>query len=172
MNTSDWVLVCTSLFLGACALFVPYLAELLKRKLFAPKIKISFQLLPPFCHKTLLCSHPSVRPCVEEPVYYFRFMVTNNGKSRANNCEIYLEKLWMYDASQTPRLYPSFSPLNMAWSGNHSQKFLDINHGKIVYCDIGHIASEKYQHNTEKREFVDHESAMLSRNTGGSRNVV
>ena len=40
MQGSDWVLIGTAIFLGAVALFVPYLAELIKRKWFAPDLKI------------------------------------------------------------------------------------------------------------------------------------
>ena len=144
---SDWVLISTSLFLGACCIFVPYVSELLKRKWFAPEIEIDFQLVPPFCHKT--------RRGSGEPVYYFRFIVENEGKTRANNCEMYLEKLWTCDASQTPVAHPNFFPVNMGWSGNRAGKYLDINPYRRVYCDIGHISSKKYQFEYEKKSFVD-----------------
>ncbi|PKL48850.1 MAG: hypothetical protein CVV39_03795 [Planctomycetes bacterium HGW-Planctomycetes-1] len=152
MGISDWVLICTSLFLGACALFVPYLAEILKRKLFSPKIEISFQLLPPFCHRTWLCSRQAQ---IKEAVYYFRFLVINEGRSRANNCEILLENLWDYDASHTPKLLLNFSPVRMAWSGNQSEQFVNINPKRKMYCDIGHVSSTEYQHKYEKERFVD-----------------
>lgn len=155
MGISDWVLVCSTLFLGACALFVPYFAEIIKRKVFAPKVEIQFQLSPPFCHKTWLRSPQQVPSSVNEPVYYFRFRVTNRGKSRANNCEVCLENLWIYDSSQTPILYPNFSTINMAWSGNHSKQFVDVNPEKKMYCDIGHISSEEYQNAVERNKFID-----------------
>ena len=52
LSLSDWVLVGTSLFLGAVALFVPYFAELIKRRFFAPNLKLSFEQKPPACLKT------------------------------------------------------------------------------------------------------------------------
>ena len=140
METSDWVLVLTSIFLGACALFVPYLAEIVKRKAFSPALKIDFKLKPPFCHKTSWRSPQQVQPSVNEPVYYFRYQVINEGKSRANNCEAYIEKLWIYDASNTPQLYPNFSPINMVWVGSQSA-VVNINPGRKIFCDIGHISS-------------------------------
>ncbi len=35
---SDWVQAAYTLFLGAVSLFIPYLGEMVKRKLFAPKL--------------------------------------------------------------------------------------------------------------------------------------
>ena len=52
LATNDWVLIGTALFLGFVALFVPYLAEKLKRSYFAPKLILEFDLSPPDCHIT------------------------------------------------------------------------------------------------------------------------
>ena len=154
MQISDWVLVFTALFLGACALFVPYLSEILKRRAFAPNLKVNFELSPPFCHKTNWRSRRRVQPSVNEPVYYFRFQVKNKGKSRANRCEVVLENLWIYDSSQTPQLYPNFSAVNMVWVGA-TNPFVDINPDRRIYCDIGHISSPSYQDSIEREGFID-----------------
>ena len=154
METSNWVLICSTLFLGACALFVPYLSEVIKRKAFAPKPKIDFKLSPPFCHRTYFRSHPQAQPQVNEPAYYFRFQVVNQGKSRANQCEVVLENLWIYDSSQTPQLYPNFSPINLNWVGA-SRPFADINPDRRIFCDIGHISSPNYQCTVESSNFID-----------------
>ena len=37
--TGDWVLIGTTLFLAVVALFVPYLAEILKRSYFSPSLR-------------------------------------------------------------------------------------------------------------------------------------
>jgi len=150
-----------TLLLGACALFAPYFAEVIKLKWFSPKIEIKFQLLPPFCHQTRWRTRtppppfPQPKTEIDEPVYYFRFLVINEGKSRANNCEICLENLWIYDVSQTPRLHPNFSTVNMAWSGNQKNQFVNINPGRKMYGDIGHISSKDYQEQYEKKDFID-----------------
>jgi len=65
LKSSDWVMIGTALFLGACALFVPYLAEIIKRKWFVPSLKIRFSQSHPFCHLT--------KRGDGSPVYYFRF---------------------------------------------------------------------------------------------------
>ena len=61
MQVNDWVLIGTAIFLGAVALFVPYFAELIKRKWFAPDLKIEFELKPPDCHKTKFENNVSFR---------------------------------------------------------------------------------------------------------------
>ncbi len=52
MNVSDWVLIGTSVFLGATALLVPWLAELVKRRAFAPKLEIWLKMELPCCIRT------------------------------------------------------------------------------------------------------------------------
>jgi hypothetical protein len=156
MQVSDYTLILTSIFLGACALFVPYLSEVFKRKAFAPDPRIEFKLEPPYCHKTFFRSKPNVQPQVEEPVFYFRFIMENRGKSRANRCEVVLENLWIYDASQTPIPYPNFSPVNMVWVGvGATGPFVDINPRRRIFCDIGHISSKRYQQQYEKEKLID-----------------
>lgn len=147
MEITDWILMLTALFLGACALFVPYLAEIVKRKAFAPNLKILFELAPPFCHQTSWSSP-------EEPVYYFRFQVVNEGKTQARLCEVVLENLWIYDSANNPQPYPNFSPVNMVWVGA-SNEFININPNRRVFCDIGHISSANYQRKIEQNIFID-----------------
>ena len=98
MEITHWILILTAFFLGACALFVPYLAEIVKLKAFAPNLKILFELAPPFCHQTSWRSSTQI----EEPVYYFRFQVVNEGKTQARLCEVVLENLWIYDFDNNP----------------------------------------------------------------------
>jgi len=154
MEITDWILILTALFLGACALFVPYLAEIVKRKSFAPNLKILFELAPPFCHQTSWCSPPGSPTQIEEPVYYFRFQVVNEGKTQARLCEVVLENLWIYDSANNPQPYPNFSPVNMVWVGA-SNEFININPNRRVFCDIGHISSANYQRKIEQNRFID-----------------
>jgi len=156
MDTSDWVFIGCTLFLGACALIVPYLAEVIKRRYFSPDIKIKFQLEPPFCHKITRDLFSRTQPQIDKSAYYFRFLVINEGKSRANNCEICLENLWEYDASQSPKLRQDFLPVNIGWHGYKSEEpFVNINPKRKMYGNIGHISSKDYQERKEKEYFID-----------------
>jgi len=150
MEIKDWILIFTALFLGACALFVPYLAEVVKRKAFAPNLKILFELAPPFCHQTSLRSPTQI----DEPVYYFRFQVANEGKTQARLCEVVLENIWIKDSANNPQPYSNFSPVNMVWVGT-SNEFININPNRRVFCNIGHISSANYQRKVEQNRFID-----------------
>jgi hypothetical protein len=152
LNVSDWVLILTSLFLGfsafAVAIFGPPLADLLKRKVLAPKLTVSFELAPPFCHQTFFGSRAD-----GWPAFFFRFWVLNDGKSLAQTCEAVLDELWIYDEAETPHKVEDFRPVNLRWTGRAPGKlpirFLDINPQRGYYCDIGHIASPDYQKEIE-----------------------
>ena len=154
IGTTDWILMGTALFLGICALFVPYLAEIVKQKAFAPRLKILFELAPPFCHKTTWRYPPGSQQRLEEPVYYFRCLVVNEGKTQARLCEVVLENFWIYDSAGKPQVYPNFSPVNMRWVGTTGE-FININPKRRVFCDLGHISSEKYQRVLEQERFID-----------------
>ena len=138
MSINDWVLIGTAIFLGAVALFVPYFAELLKRLWFAPKIKISFNLCPPDCHKTWLKGQG-----FNEPVYYFRFKVTNEGKSQARKCEAVIEELYKADVAGNFHQI-EYSPVNLKW-GSGYDLYVDINPLRSYYCDLFYIPSLSFQ---------------------------
>jgi hypothetical protein len=152
LEPSDWVLIGTALFLGAVALFVPYLAELVKRRAFAPQISITHSHAPPLSHLTFW--HSRVDPSLEEPVYFFRFQVVNDGKSQARRCEVILEKLWTYDASGKPHALKSFSPVNLRYD-ERGTRFVDINPRRRVFWNIGHVSSSSYQKREEAKLFID-----------------
>jgi hypothetical protein len=152
LNISDWVLFFSTLFLGAVALFVPYLAELVKRRVFAPKLSITHSHEPPLSHLTFW--HSRVDPSLEEPVFFFRFQVTNDGKSQARQCEAILEKLWIYDASDKPHILERFSPINLRYD-ERGTRFVDINPNRRVFWNIGHVSSASYQEREETKLFID-----------------
>lgn len=156
ISYSDIILVCSSLFLGFCALIAPYVAEFVKRTAFAPKLEIVFYLSQPFCHKTMF-RDSSGR--IDEPVYYYRFCVVNKGKSQARKCEAVLENIWIYDFNNEPKKYNNISSVHMNWSIS-DEKFIDINPNRKYFCDLCHISSPKYQKRIEmdsvnKTHYID-----------------
>ncbi|MCJ7645904.1 hypothetical protein MUO65_03230 [bacterium] len=153
LKVSDWVMILTALFLGACALFVPFLAELIKRKLFAPRLTIKFSQVHPYCHLTKRVDGSTV--------YYFRFRVLNEGGSQARLCEALLEELWLADSAGNFIQEENFSPVNLTWVGEYVQsgpylipkQFININPKRKVFCDIGHISNPDFQRDVEKSQF-------------------
>ena len=85
-------------------------------------------------------------------IFDFKYQL-KKGKSRATNCEVFIEKSWIYDSSQKPRLYPKFSPVNMVWVGPKSS-IVDINPGRKKFFDIGHISSKNSQIQEERNKFI------------------
>lgn len=138
------MLIGTALFLGACALFVPYFAEIIKIRCFAPRLNIRFAQTHPFCHLT--------RRGDDSPVYYFRFKVLNEGRSQARFCESVLNELWLADISGQFIRELNFSPINLNWSGLGKQ-FVGINPGRELFCDIGHISIPLFQERAEQSQF-------------------
>jgi hypothetical protein len=139
LSTTDWVLIGTSLLLAIIALIVPYLSELLKRRMFAPKLVIHFEEEPPGCHKT------SIRgPGIDEPVFYFRFLVSNEGKSLAKNCEAVVENVLEADAAGNFSAYPRYTPINLGWGSGYDE-FVNINPGRRFFCDLIFVPSAAFQ---------------------------
>jgi hypothetical protein len=154
MLITDWVLICTALFLGACALFVPYFSELIKRYIFSPNLTITFDQSPPLCHKTFLRSKPDSKEQYNEPAYYFRFFIENTGKSTARQCEAVLKNIWIYDSANNPLLFENFAPVIVWWSGT-SEPYVNINPMRNFMGNIGHISSPKHQKERERSRFID-----------------
>lgn len=131
-------------------MLAPYVGEELKRRRLAPRLEIDFRLAPPWCHRT--------KWSTGEPVYYFRFTVTNHGRSQAQRCEAaVLTDLWVYDSSGNADKLANFSPVSLKWSGIAPQgNFQDINPRRPpYYCDIGHVSSERHQRATETQMAID-----------------
>lgn len=137
--STDWNLIFATIFLGLCALLVPFLERYL-RYLYRPKLEFLFKLVPPNCHLT---KYPP-----SEPVYYFRLEIENTGSSQAKKCEVVLEKIWKIER-EIPKEVPNFSPGNLLWVGANGQQYIDINPRRSVFCDLGHIASRHYQRTNE-----------------------
>ncbi|MDO8682340.1 MAG: hypothetical protein Q7N50_02520, partial [Armatimonadota bacterium] len=141
------VLVVTTLFLGIVALAVPYVSELVKRRFYAPELLLEFDQTPPDCHITKLKTINLLGgiPYGEEPIYYFRFRVTNNGKSQAKRCEPVVERLSVADASGNFIPYKRYTPVSLIWGSSYPTEFVDINPKRRFYCDLFHIPNKKCQ---------------------------
>ena len=137
-------MVFSTIFLGICAIFCaifgPFIAEKIKRKWLAPRLIIEFSQTHPYCHLTERTDGSLV--------YYFRFLVINEGKSQARFCEALLEELWLADNSGKFIQDENFSSVNLIWVGQYDKngihkKFVNINPKRKIFCDIGHISHPK-----------------------------
>ncbi|MBN1262843.1 MAG: hypothetical protein JW991_00635 [Candidatus Pacebacteria bacterium] len=134
ITTSDWVQIGSTLLLGALAVLAPYFAERLKHRYFKPGLKIKFKLAPPGCHKTR-----RVGRGYDFPVYYFRFLIENFGKTQAEDCEVFLENVFRENSAGEMVKNKSFTPVNLKWSGIRDPYKRTIQPGKEMYCDLGRV---------------------------------
>ena len=144
MNTSDIILIVTTLILGIIAIFTPWISEKMKRKFFGPSLSISFVEEPPYCimtHRRKLTSEESTKIF---RAYYFRFLVENTGQSTLKNCEAMLEEIWFYDEDGTPKKFRNFQNVNLYWVNPH-KSLIDIRPNRKHFCNIGHIESPENQ---------------------------
>lgn len=134
MDTKDWIQISSTILLAGTAFIAPYIVERWKFTYRSPKLKIKFKLAPPFCHQTQM-----VGPNFSYPVYYFRFIVENIGKTQAEGCEVYLEKIFKENSAGKLVEYMNFTPVNLKWSGVRGPIERTIHPGKEIYCDLGRI---------------------------------
>jgi len=152
MGVSDWVLILTTIFLGVIAIW----GDKVKEFFFAPKIKVLFEEVSPYCHKTFY--RPSLLEIppsdLNEPVFFFRFEIENAGSAKLRACEAKLEQLWIYNSAGKPQKIQGFNDVSLVWV-NGRRPVIDLNPYRRDYCNIGHIASPKYQKEFEARIFND-----------------
>lgn len=119
-------------FFTALAVLVALFADKLWKFIDRPKLQITFRLKPPSCHKTGAGNSKT-------PVYYFRFIVKNCGKTQAENCEVFLEKIMKKDETGKYNLYKNFTPVNLKWSGIREPFKRTLYSSKKMYCDLGKV---------------------------------
>lgn len=147
-----------TLFLGIIAILGPVISKWADRNIYAPKLRILFELSPPFCHQTKwrIKADPKSAQWRQEPVYYFRLRVKNEGRLPAKKCEVVLENLWICK-NYIPIKIQNFSPVNLVWVAGLKDRiqYIDINPERGYFCDIGHISSLQYQREIEWNSFID-----------------
>lgn len=159
MDTSNWVQVLTSLFLGVCALFVPRIAEGVRRRAYAPRLEVGYEHRAPFVHRTYWVNRND--PTKRVPAHFFRLLVKNAGKSAAKRCELVLENLWVFDAAGAAHRAQDFSPVSLRFDES-GERFLDLNPRRRVFWNIGHISSPDHFTSVERAYCVDFPEAARS----------
>jgi len=140
LSFGDMVLIGSTLILAATAFTAPYVIERWKHKFFAPKLFFEFFHRPPYCHLTEMRTSSA-----KFPVYYFRFVVVNKGKSQAEQCEAVLEMIRKENNAGGLEEWVGFSPVSLRWSGVTNSKYLTIQPGRKIFCDIGRIHHPQHE---------------------------
>lgn len=144
MSTADIVLIASTLFLAAVAIFGPAYADRFKDSRLRPVLEIHFHQSPPDCHATdaLLVLSPSQKS--KERCFIYRFRVVNTGKIQARKCEAVVEGLAIADDNGRFELYPRYTPVRLVW-GSGFEEFVDINPRRHFFCDFFAIPSADFQ---------------------------
>jgi len=155
LNISDKIqfFMAVSTFLAVfVALFGKKAWEYINR----PLLHIKFKLAPPDCHKT-----KKQGGNVSFPVYYFRFLVENIGKTQAEGCEIVLERISIQNEQGNFIEYKNYTPVNLKWTGSRNPYERTIQPERGIYCDLGRIHHPDYSYQsiyvniTEKEKKVN-----------------
>jgi len=141
LSVSNWVQICSTIILASIAFIAPYVIERWKVKYRSPKLKIKFKFAPPDCDQTQWSEGG-----IKSAVYYFRFLVENIGKSQAEACEVYLEKIFKENSAGEMIEDDNFTPINLKWSGIRNPIERTIQPGKETYCDLGRIHHPDYSY--------------------------
>ncbi len=122
-----------SVLLAIIALIAPFLSIRISRRYLHPRLGIDFENQRPYLR-------------LASPFYYVRFVVTNNGRTQAEDCEAVLEEIYYEDQSSKWRILP----VNLKWSGEDPRKDFKAACFRTIYpggrknfCDIGHIEKDK-----------------------------
>lgn len=150
MDIKDWIQIGTTIILAGTAFLAPYVIERWKFSYRSPKLKIKFKLAPPHCHQTQM-----VGPNLSYPVYYFRFLVENTGKTQAEDCEVFLEKIYKENSAREMVEIQNFSSVNLKWSGIRDPYKRIIQPGKEMFCDIGRIQHPKHIYESAYRNISE-----------------
>lgn len=150
MKVSDWVLISTTSVLAIVAFVAPYVIEKWKYKFYSAKLKFIFFHKPPYCHITKMTGADA-----SFPVYYFRFIIKNEGKTQAEQCEVLLQKIYKENSAGELKDMGGFTPVWLKWSGTEKNRYLTIQPEREVFVDIGRIQPISYEPESVFREITN-----------------
>lgn len=144
LDVSDWVLVGSTIVLGAIAILGPTFADRFRSWLLSPDLRVSALTAPPDCHKTSMVWRHSASQAAKHPIYYYRLRVKNEGKTQARRCEVLLEGLEIADAAGRFVPFSNFTPVRLRWDSKATD-FTDINPERWFFCNVFTVPFETVQ---------------------------
>lgn len=137
MEESQWIIAMGTLLLAVIAAFQRIIDGWIKR----PKLLIEASACPPYCHKNLLTICDPRTGSVVDTVdgYYLRLAVLNKGNARAEQVEVFADKLEKKQADGSFRECAQFDPMNLRWSHWELPVIDGITQDMKKYCGLAHI---------------------------------
>lgn len=137
ISVADLISLLSVIPLVVIALF----QEHFKNWFFAPKLKIQFELNPPYCSKTPFYTFAENKVTLATEAYYFRIRVVNKGRSSAKLCEVVMAELLVEDEGEfRPVKYSQ--QVNLKWdTGKTKDAYITLNPSPVgMLCDICYIS--------------------------------
>jgi len=131
----DWGI----LVLSTAAFLAPYWVTRAIRKCYTPKLNIEFKDEDPYCRHEK--EKDGSRP------YYSHFVVINNSRSQADDCEAVLEKIWKRNSEKEELEWQekkNWITVNLKWSEDDRSLmracFKTVySGGRRYFCDIARV---------------------------------
>lgn len=143
METAEKVLIGTTLFLGAVAIFGPLIVEPLRRWFYGSKIKVIYRHEPPLARKSarrLLKTSKRIGKFFD-----FHIRIENSSRwQQAQKVEAVLEAIWIFDASNKPIPVEDFLSVRLRYDSRGTE-FVDINPHRHIIWNLGFLLSPKVQ---------------------------
>ena len=101
-----------------------------------PELQVSIKLQPPDCHKMTITRMPDG---LRADCYYLRLWIKNTGKTRAEQVQVFADKLLRESADGSFRDVHTFLPMNLQWAHGHEIFAIGISPQMGKHCDLGRI---------------------------------
>jgi len=137
-----WVTIGTALFLGAVAIFGPFLLEPIKRALFGPRIRVVYDHQPPLAR---LSGRMDAGGNPMGDFFDFHIRIENESRwVHARRVEAVLEGMWIYDAASVPQPVEDFLSIRLRYDGRGTE-FVDINPQRHIIWNLGYLPNPNVQ---------------------------
>jgi len=135
---ANWLVAIGTILLSIVAIFQDKLRAWVMR----PKLRVTIQVAPPDCHKSVIeCYNEKIGIVdVIVEVYYFRLLVKNDGNQRAELVEVFAKKLTEKKEDGAFTKVSTFMPMNLTWTHTDDKIFYEaISPHMYRNCSLGHI---------------------------------
>jgi hypothetical protein len=144
MDLPQWIIAVATILLAFATVLLAAVAafqKIIENWIFKPNLKVMSRACEPYCHKNLLTITDQRTGAVIDSVdgYYLRIEVTNSGRGRANQVEVFAKKLEKKQADGSYRERSEFDPMNLSWSHWETPIIDGISREMPKYCGLAHI---------------------------------
>jgi hypothetical protein len=138
-----WWLVGATFTAAIVALFISVFDKWLRSLIYYPILDLECDLKQPNCEKTWKTRETGDK--VE--CYYFRILVKNNGRAKAESIELLATELLKKHTDGQFHKIESFIPMNLTWTHSFKNKYYPaISKNMFRHCDLGYILNPKGRH--------------------------